>query len=63
MSKLEQIIKLKENHDYDSEKLNKIADKMEEKLGSAEMWNILRPGFSYDELIENLEYIARESGI
>lgn len=63
MSKLEQITELKENHDYDSEKLGKIADEMEEELGSAEMWNILRPGFSNDELIENLEYIAREADI
>lgn len=60
---LEKIREIKENNNYDIELINTIADKMEEQLGSAEMWNILRPGFTIDELLENLEYIAREADI
>ena len=63
MSYLDEIRELKENNDYDIEKINTIADKMEEELSSSEMWNILRPGFSINELLENLEYIAREADI
>ena len=63
MSYLDEIRELKENNDYDIEKINTIADKMEEELSSSEMWNILRPAFSINELLENLEYIAREADI
>ena len=45
------------------EELNELADKMENEIGAAEMWNILRPGFEVDELIENLEFIAKESDL
>lgn len=45
------------------DELNKIADEMEELLGAANMWNTLRPGFSTDELAENLEFIAKENDI
>lgn len=39
---LEKIREIKENNNYDRELINAIVDKMEEQLGSAEMWNILR---------------------
>ena len=38
-----------------------LADKLENELGQAQMWNTLRPGFSCDELLENLMYIAKEN--
>lgn len=60
---LEKIREIKENNNYDIELINAIVDKMEEQLGSAEMWNILRPGFDINELLENLEYIASEADI
>lgn len=63
MSILNEIRDLKESRDYDRSKIDEIADKMEELIGPAEMWNIIRPGFEQDELLENLEYIARESDI
>ena len=61
MSYLEKIINIKNIGNY--EVINNIADEMEDQLGPAEMWNILRPGFTLDELLENLEYIAREADI
>jgi len=61
---LERIKQLKEEKPADYlEQLNEICDEIREILGPAEMWNILRPGFSIDELAENLEYIARETDI
>lgn len=63
MSILEQIRQLRENHSYDRERIEAIADQMEELIGEAEMWRTLRPGFSTDELIENLEYIAKEEDL
>lgn len=63
MSYLEKIRDIKENDNFNVEVINNIADEMEEQLGSAEMWNTLRPGFTTDELLENLEYIAREADI
>ena len=63
MSYLEKIRDIKENDNFNVEVINNIADEMEDQLGSAEMWNILRPGFTLDELLENLEYIAREADI
>lgn len=60
MSYLDEIRTIKENNDYDIEKINAIADKMEEDISPSEMWNILRPAFSINELLENLEYIAKE---
>ena len=61
MSYLEKIINIKNIGNY--EVINNIADEMEDQLGPAEMWNILRPGFTLDELLENLEYIAHEADI
>ena len=58
---IKQIKKLKENNMR--EQLDAIADRMEDEIGCAEMWKTLRPGFSTDELAENLEYIAKESDI
>lgn len=63
MSILDQIKELKENQENVSEKINDIADQMEELIGPAEMWNTLRPGFNLHEFIENLEYIARENDL
>jgi len=60
MSILEKIRDLRESRNYDRSAVDDIADKMEDLVGPAEMWNTLRPGFSTDELIENLEYIAKE---
>ena len=57
---LNNILKLQENGDYRREKLDAIADKMEEEVGASELWNTLRPGFATSEYIENLEYLARE---
>lgn len=61
VSYLEIIRALKESNNYSVEIFNEIANELEELLGPAEMWNVLRPGFSTDELIENLEYITRET--
>lgn len=63
MSYLDQLRDMKEQHKYDRDDLNEIADAMTEELTAAEMWNILRVGFSTDELLENLEYIAKEADI
>lgn len=64
MSILEQIRELKEHKDGNlRENLDNITDTVEELLGPAEMWNICRIGFSTDELLENLEYIAKEADI
>lgn len=63
MSYLDQLRDMKEQHKYDRDDLNEIADAMTETLTAAEMWNILRVGFSNDELLENLEYIAKEADI
>ena len=57
---LDEILELQENGDYRREKLDAIADMMEEEVGSAELWNTLRPGFETSEYLENLEYLARE---
>ena len=63
MSIYEEILDLIKSDSYDKAKLNDIANRMEEKIGPAEMWNTLRPGFEFDEFLENLEYIAREADI
>ena len=63
MSYLDQLRDMKEQHKYDRDDLNEIADAMTEELTAAEMCNILRVGFSTDELLENLEYIAKEADI
>lgn len=63
MDFLERIRTLKEEHVYAIDDIITIADEMEELLGEAEMWRILRASFSTDEFIENLEYIARELDI
>ena len=60
---LEKIKQLRETRNYDRTAADKIADEIEEVLSPSEMWNYLRPGFSTDELLENLEYIAREADI
>lgn len=60
MDLLEQLREIKQTNSYDINKLNKIADEIEEEIGPAEMWNTLRPAFSVGEFLENLEYIARE---
>ena len=56
---LEQIRELRTN-DYTRDDLDKIADDMEDILGPATMWETVRLGFESSELLENLEYIARE---
>lgn len=63
MSKLETILAMKENNNYTYDEIQDIADQMEAELGAAEMWNTLRPAFEMSELLENLEYIAREADI
>ena len=60
---LEQILELKENHNYDRMTLNDIADEMEDIIGEASMWRTLRPGLSVDELIENLEFVIKEEDL
>ena len=57
----EELRDLKDSRDYSRDKLEILADKLESELGQAQMWNTLRPGFSCDELLENLMYIAREN--
>ncbi len=57
---MKKIRDLRESRNYDRSAIDDIADKMEDLVSPAEMWNTLRPGFSTDELIENLEYIAKE---
>ena len=61
MSILDELRDLKESKDYSIDKLNILADKLENELGPAQMWKTLRPGFSIDELMENLIYIAKET--
>ena len=64
MDYLDKIRAIKESRPANSlEQLSEIADEMEEILGEAEMWRIVRIGFSVDELAENLEFIAREADI
>lgn len=63
MSILDELRELSENRNYDRTTVDAIADKMEDILGPTEMWNTLRPGFSTDELLSNLEYIAKECDI
>ena len=60
---LDKIRDLSENRNYDRTTVENIATEMEDILGSAEMWNTLRSGFSTDELLCNLEYIAKECDI
>lgn len=61
MSILDELRALKESKDYSRDNLEILADKLENELGAAEMWNTIRPGFSTDELMENLIYIAKEN--
>lgn len=63
MELLEKIRDMKEQGVFDRTDWELIADEMEDILSPAEMWNIVRLGFSTDELIENLEFIAREADI
>lgn len=51
---------MEENHDYDMEKLHKISEEIEENITAAECWNTLKHGFSDNELLENLIYLAKE---
>lgn len=60
---LERIRKIREDNSYNRAILNEIADDMEEIIGEEGMWKTLRPGFSTDELLENLEYIAKEEDL
>ena len=60
MNILEKIRDLKESRNYDRSTVDDIANEIEDLIGPTVMWKILRPGFSTDELIENLEYIAKE---
>lgn len=57
----EELRDLKDSRDYSRDSLEILADKLENAIGPAQMWNTLRPGFSCDELLENLMYIAREN--
>lgn len=59
MEYLEQIRELRTS-DYTRDDLDKIADDLEDILGPAIMWETVRLGFESSELLENLEYIARE---
>lgn len=61
MDILDELRSLKDNRQYDRDRLEAIADKMENEIGQASMWSTLRPGFSADELLENLIYIAKEN--
>lgn len=63
MSNLEKLRQMQEDRNYDLNTLLEIADKMEEEIGAAEMWKTIKLGFSSNELIENLIYIARENDI
>ena len=63
MELLEKIREMKEQGNFNRTDWELIADEMEDILSPAEMWNIVRLGFSTDELIENLEFIARETDI
>ena len=63
MSILERIRELKEDRSYDRSTFEEIANEIEDEIGPAEMWSIVRVGFTTDELIENLEFIAREADL
>lgn len=60
MEYLEQIRELRTSDYNTRDNLDKIADDMEDILGPATMWETVRLGFESSELLENLEYIARE---
>ena len=62
MDYLEKIRQLK-NEGYTRSDVDEIADEMEELLGHAQMWDYVRIGMSNEELIENLEFIAKEADI
>lgn len=42
------------------EQLFEVADEIEESIGTQELLNALELAMSYDELLDNLRYIARE---
>ena len=63
MELLEKIREMQEQGNFDRTDWELITDEIENILSPAEMWNIVRLGFSTDELIENLEFIAREADI
>ena len=63
MELLEKIREMKEQGNFNRTDWELITDEIEDILSPAEMWNIVRLGFSTDELIENLEFIAREADI
>lgn len=59
----EELRDLKDSKNYSRDSLEILADKLENELGQAQMWNTLRPGFSTNELMENLIYIAKENDV
>lgn len=63
MELLEKIRDMKKQGVFNRTDWELIADEMEDILSPATMWDIVRLGFSTDELIENLEFIAREADI
>lgn len=63
MELLEKIREMKEQGNFNRTDWELITDEIEDILSPAKMWNIVRLGFSTDELIENLEFIAREADI
>lgn len=63
MELLEKIRDMKKQGVFNRTDWELIADEMEDILSPATMWDIVRLDFSIDELIENLEFIAREADI
>lgn len=63
MGSSHEIYQMKEHHDYTINDVHDIADRIEEIIGADECWKTLRPAFSIDELLENLEFIARENDL
>lgn len=57
---LDTLKNMKNEHNYNKEELLKIASQIESTIGAVECWKSLLIGFSEDELMENLTYIAHE---
>lgn len=60
MSILDQIRQLRDANDYNRDKMNSIANSIENAIGASECWNTLKPVFDTDEYMENLYYLAKQ---
>lgn len=59
---LEKLYNLQENG-YSRSDLEEICDEIEEIIPKGELWDMTRIGFSRDELLDTLVYIAKQCDI